>query len=284
MPSVTPFQPPTLSQSKKRRRDDDHSEVQMSLCGSQKSSPWSRSANSDLGCRTTQYDAEPQNLLCAINNNERLILPSSGRGGASLLNMPRKMIPIPMNKRFRVFSENEGHFHPQHQGSPAGHPSQHLQQSQLYHAHPEYSTPPTSLQNSRTIAAKTMNPTALLSPCHICHRKPTKRSDLDSFADCMGCGQRACFVCIRACQGWLPPSVSEEEEEENLSASFTMKDVDDSSPDQEPDEKQRKGGGGFEGGWSGRGHRAMICSRCCVERGSEGDVVCLGCLAWMEGA
>ena len=36
-------------------------------------------------------------------------------------------------------------------------------------------------------------------------------------------------------------------------------------------------------GWSGRGHREVICSGCCVERGSEGDVVCLGCLAGMEG-
>lgn len=51
------------------------------------------------------------------------------------------------------------------------------------------------------------------------------------------------------------------------------------------DEQQGASGGGEEqvGGWTGRGHRDMICSRCCVERGSYGDVVCLGCLAWMEG-
>ncbi|KAL2685410.1 hypothetical protein Neosp_006508 [[Neocosmospora] mangrovei] len=34
---------------------------------------------------------------------------------------------------------------------------------------------------------------AVLAPCHICHRKPTKKSDLDSFAECQGCGERTCF-------------------------------------------------------------------------------------------
>jgi hypothetical protein len=27
-----------------------------------------------------------------------------------------------------------------------------------------------------------------------------------------------------------------------------------------------------------REHKRMICSRCCVERGTEGEVCCLGCL------
>jgi hypothetical protein len=31
------------------------------------------------------------------------------------------------------------------------------------------------------------------------------------------------------------------------------------------------------------GHRGRICSRCCVERGAEGDVWCLGCLRTEEG-
>jgi hypothetical protein len=26
------------------------------------------------------------------------------------------------------------------------------------------------------------------------------------------------------------------------------------------------------------GHRRMVCSRCCVEKGTEGEVCCLGCL------
>ncbi|XXG94713.1 hypothetical protein Hte_000970 [Hypoxylon texense] len=287
MPSVTPFQPLALTPSKKRRRDDDHSEVQVPLYASPQSSLWSWSANRDVGSRSTQSDTEPQNLLCPIDNNERLILPpTSGWGGeaTSVLNMPRKVIPVPVSKRFRVFNENEEH-HQQHMHQLSHHHSQQpllqqplLQQSHLFHGHSEYSTPPDSPQDfPTTIIPKSVNPAALLSPCHICHRKPTKRSDLDSFADCLGCGQRACFVCIRECQGWLPPTFPSNlvKEEQSLSSSFTMTDADGPSPGHEL--------GGFYEGWSGRGHRAMICSRCCVERGSEGDVVCLGCLAWMEG-
>ena len=31
------------------------------------------------------------------------------------------------------------------------------------------------------------------------------------------------------------------------------------------------------------GHRQMVCSGCCVERGVDGDVVCLGCLPYAAG-
>jgi hypothetical protein len=27
----------------------------------------------------------------------------------------------------------------------------------------------------------------------------------------------------------------------------------------------------------------VVCSRCCIERGAEGDVTCLGCFSRMEG-
>ncbi|KAI1382242.1 hypothetical protein F4677DRAFT_19580 [Hypoxylon crocopeplum] len=281
MPSVTPFELPMPSPSKKRRRDDDSGEVKVSMYGSSKPSTTPIFTNSDIGSRTTQYNESP-NLLSTINNNERLIPPSSSRGAVSLLNMPRKAIPLPVNKKVRLVNENdETHIHSHHNGSPAGHSPQ---QSHFSHAHPEYSTPPASPHHSRSGTNTVTNPSAPLSPCHICHRKPTKKSELDSFADCMGCGQRACFVCVRACQGWLPPS----DEEENLSASFIMQDVDDNglepiSDTEESSRKQRKGEGP-KGGWIGRGHRKMVCSRCCVERGVEGDVVCLGCLAGMEGA
>ncbi|EPE31525.1 hypothetical protein GLAREA_12281 [Glarea lozoyensis ATCC 20868] len=40
-----------------------------------------------------------------------------------------------------------------------------------------------------------------LSPCHICRRKPTSKHELDGFADCEGCGERTCYVCIRECLG-----------------------------------------------------------------------------------
>ncbi|KAI1383261.1 uncharacterized protein F4822DRAFT_419943 [Hypoxylon trugodes] len=233
MPSVTPFELPMLSPTKKRRRE-------------------------------------------GTDDEQRFIFPSTGLDTASLINKSRKIVPLPASKRFRLVSESEEHYLTHN----ASHIS-HSQQSHLSHAHPEHQTALTSQHGRLGTSSRSVNTSALLSPCHICHRKPTKKSDLDSFADCMGCGQRACFICIRACQGWLPPST---EEEADLSASFTMRDVDDDiSNDQESDEKQEKGGGP-EDGWMGRGHREMVCSRCCVERGSEGDVVCLGCLAGMEGA
>ncbi|KAK4673010.1 hypothetical protein QC763_108030 [Podospora pseudopauciseta] len=123
--------------------------------------------------------------------------------------------------------------------------------------------------------------TSLLTPCHICSRKPTKKSDLDSFADCQGCGQRTCYVCIRECLGWSPPS---QQPPPPLSLqtepSFTMIDVD-STEEQQPPPPVESGGWTTKGG--GAGHRKMVCSRCCVERGQDGDVVCLGCLPFVEG-
>ncbi|KAI1768279.1 hypothetical protein GGR53DRAFT_462533 [Hypoxylon sp. FL1150] len=272
MPSATPFEVPTLAPAKKRRRDGDHIESQITL--------------------TTRNDTQPQAPLGTINNNERLIVPSPSRGNdGTLVNIPRNVMPMPVAKKFRVLSSE--HLHP---GYLIPSQSLSLQQSPLFHhAHPDYSTSPASPQVAQTITtAKSMTTTpALLSPCHICHRKPTKRPDLDSFADCMGCGQRACYVCIRACEGWLPPSLpTEAEYDAQMSESFTMKDADDDFGSTEYlDEpvlhEQQPGtssdGGELQGGWSGRGHRDVICSRCCVERGRDGDVVCLGCLAWLEG-
>lgn len=144
----------------------------------------------------------------------------------------------------------------------------------------------------------------LLAPCHVCHRKPTKKSHLDSFADCQGCGERTCFVCIRQCYGRV--TTAEEggegslEEQEMLSRSFQMEDFtndgDVTSATQDQQDQQQhlspasgtgmehvRAHGQSQKGWHARGHRSVICSRCCVERGAEGDVVCLGCLSGMEG-
>lgn len=130
----------------------------------------------------------------------------------------------------------------------------------------------------------------LLAPCHVCHRRPTKKSHLDSYADCQGCGERTCFVCIRQCQERA--AVEEEDstlsEQEMLSRSFHMKDFTDdhTTPEDQhppPTPASEKAFGQGAGGWHARGHRSVICSRCCIERGAEGDVVCLGCLSSMEG-
>lgn len=132
-----------------------------------------------------------------------------------------------------------------------------------------------------------------LTPCHICHRKPTKKSHLDSFAQCQGCGEQTCFVCVRECMGWNVDDGSVLCEQEVLSRSFHMDDADDdaaarfehssvqgnnNSQDGHDDEELRRKG------WDAGGHRGVVCSRCCIERGSEGDIVCLGCLPRLEGA
>ncbi|KAI0443626.1 hypothetical protein F4803DRAFT_549896 [Xylaria telfairii] len=283
MPSaISPEYFMASSPTKKRRREDT-GEVQMSF---------------------STLEA-PQNRMSPINNNERLVR-SSSRGSTSSFGVPRKVIALPMSKKFRFVGDHHHHHHEQlhshylhHNDFPPSALSQ-SQQSHFSHAHPEQppaaSVPP---HQTRPAAART-NSSALLSPCHVCHRKPTKKSDLDSFGDCTGCGERTCFVCLRACQGWVPTSNGDRlnhipTEAEDLSTSFTMQDADNeesvqsqaekSTDTQKPQQKQKKGEGGGDGvgSWYGRGHHSVICSRCCVEKGSEGDVVCLGCLAGMEG-
>jgi hypothetical protein len=45
----------------------------------------------------------------------------------------------------------------------------------------------------------------------------------------------------------------------------------------------RKEDGDSYGSEEGTGHRRMVCSRCCVERGPDGEVRCFGCLRVEEG-
>ncbi|KAJ3496436.1 hypothetical protein NLG97_g2653 [Lecanicillium saksenae] len=126
------------------------------------------------------------------------------------------------------------------------------------------------------------------APCHICHRRPTKKSDLDSFAQCEGCNEQTCFVCIRQCYGRGDMS-SVLSEQEALSRSFHMEDADatastkDShdldgwSPTQLQQDRPKQTNTSTQN-WAACGHRSVVCSGCCVEKGPEGEVVCLGCL------
>ncbi|EPE03959.1 hypothetical protein F503_04807 [Ophiostoma piceae UAMH 11346] len=117
---------------------------------------------------------------------------------------------------------------------------------------------------------------SLMLPCHVCQRKPRRKSDLDSQADCEGCGQRACFVCLRECAGWAANGFRDdcggqtptEDASEHGLCHFGL------SPHQSSRKPSSRP-------WSvsSRGHRRIICSRCCVERGQDGEVVCLGCMA-----
>jgi len=103
----------------------------------------------------------------------------------------------------------------------------------------------------------------VLSPCHICHRKPTVRRDLDSYGDCEACGERTCFICLRECLG----PVVREEEGDRMGMSFEM------GVEGEGDAVGQR--------WdrrSSKRHWGVVCSRCCCERGVDGLVWCLGCL------
>ncbi|KAF7868469.1 hypothetical protein EAF04_005000 [Stromatinia cepivora] len=116
---------------------------------------------------------------------------------------------------------------------------------------PAETEPRTEQMKEKEKSAGTMD----LRACHICRRKPTVKKELDAFANCEGCAKRTCWVCIRECLGGWGGKMGMVEE----------------------------GGGMDEGkdeGWGGKGmqHRGMVCSRCCVERGTEGEVLCLGCL------
>lgn len=103
-----------------------------------------------------------------------------------------------------------------------------------------------------------------LSPCVVCARRPRVKGDLlgGGFGVCDGCGERVCCVCVRRCGGGGRDNKGEEMEE---SGGEGNEDV--------------RGNPEWGGGAS---HCEVICSRCCVERGEEGEVRCLGCL-WKEG-
>ncbi|GAB0133642.1 hypothetical protein EsDP_00002045, partial [Epichloe bromicola] len=161
--------------------------------------------------------------------------------------------------------------------------------------------PPDQQPNIHVGGKTPFRPTAaVLAPCYICHRRPTKKSDLDSFAQCEGCEEVACFVCVRLCHGWnADDAMSVMSEQEMLSRSFPMGDADDmAEADGEPqhgghlrryteggnEEKQEDEARRWGKGWAASRHRSVVCSRCCVERGRDGEVVCLGCLSGMPGA
>ncbi|KAH7370515.1 hypothetical protein BKA65DRAFT_532133 [Rhexocercosporidium sp. MPI-PUGE-AT-0058] len=121
-----------------------------------------------------------------------------------------------------------------------------------------------------------------LSPCHICRRKPTVRSELDAFGDCKCCGERTCYICTRKCEGpgvmWRASIHAKQTLDGecmvledacyggSLGIGMGHRLDDDSGQD-----KHFEDGGRSE-------HRDQICSACCLERGPEGDIWCLGCL------
>lgn len=151
--------------------------------------------------------------------------------------------------------------------------------------------------SSATISTTTSTPASTrlsnTTPCHICHRRPQRRSDLDSLADCEGCGQRTCFVCIRECPGWPGADSVVPADTQHVPAARGMDHPGEGEHTDSNSSSSNTGRQGTTGQKTARlrttwshgssGHRRMICSRCCMERGQDGEVVCLGCLPFVEG-
>jgi len=38
-----------------------------------------------------------------------------------------------------------------------------------------------------------------LRPCHICHKAPTRKKDLENYHECERCSEQTCFICARQC-------------------------------------------------------------------------------------
>ncbi|KAM0248658.1 hypothetical protein ACHAQJ_009365 [Trichoderma viride] len=195
---------------------------------------------------------------------------------------------LPPTKRFRtIHDDNEAHGHGDMHSSHRRNASRELATTTAQGTH---------ASNAGKSPVKMSG--MVLMPCHVCHRRPTKKSDLDSFARCQSCQEQTCFICIRECQSQSPnktatPPLSEDEDV--LSPSFHMDDADDCtmSPSSNIHAQQHNNNihaTGRQGMFSMRAaagssiHHAMICSRCCVEEGAEGEVVCLGCLSNMDTA
>ncbi|KAB5563477.1 hypothetical protein GE09DRAFT_785257 [Coniochaeta sp. 2T2.1] len=289
MPAVTQQQPDQTtihSSNKKRRRDDDDA-----------TSP-------HLG--TPSYEAYVLNppSWASHNNNNHLHIPSDHHQVHNLFahaphhhqHRPVKSLPSPAAKRLK-------------ECSPVSITNQQQQQ--------QLRSPPPEPTNQPQPARQDSSAQQLLARCHICGRKPTRKSDLDSFASCEGCGQRTCFVCLRECGDWR----TEEEQRRwndgyhHQETSFTMGDADDQAEGlrmkklgvlagmdegrqhmegstqtaeearNRAEERDMEDGQQHDtkDGWAAGGHRKRICSRCCLERGPDGDVVCLGCLPFVEG-
>ena len=149
------------------------------------------------------------------------------------------------------------------------------------------------MQDSSDSAVTTRKPKVDLSPCHICRRKPTLKAELDAFADCEVCAERTCYICFRECIG---PGVENRramewaQEQGSGSLNFSFSGSDDGMDQGGTSRLElaslsyilRPGGDADkERGWEKSRmveHKRMICSRCCVEKGTEGEVWCFGCL------
>ncbi|KAK3953226.1 hypothetical protein QBC32DRAFT_123353 [Pseudoneurospora amorphoporcata] len=194
----------------------------------------------------------------------------------------RKIIPIAINKKQRMSVSDDVHH-----------------REDIHHGMRAKSNSPTSASHHHHQKQQhaLLSKVKCLDRCHICCRKPSKKADLDSYADCEGCGQRTCYVCMRQCPGWTSSfhhqgrnqhTGGQEGQTNDIRLassspenSFTMLDAD-AEADVDLDEKKSQRSKQTTG-WHANGHRETICGQCCEERGDNGDVVCFGCLPSFGG-
>ncbi|KXX80533.1 hypothetical protein MMYC01_202596 [Madurella mycetomatis] len=244
MPSVAQ-ESPTVQSCKKRRRDDNnnnhnnnnhhhHHHHQLQLYADVLAISIPSGANHHPFPSSHNASTTPRGAIFVDKNFDHGVLFQHQHQHQHLHHSSphttaRKIIPLQSAKRRRTsvdrdVATSEGE---PMQRSPCNSPSQkqqqQLQQQRLHHAKAA------GKSRQTTAAADAPPSTALIDRCHICFRKPTKKSDLDSFADCQGCGQRTCYVCIRECLGWDPnlqPELLASPPTAATDASFTMLDAD----------------------------------------------------------
>lgn len=282
MPSAARDEP-VIPSFKKRRRDDASSvDVHLPLYAPMLPGPMILDADYAFGS-AAQVHGEDSIYAVVKDNHARIFHANSGperspSHGHSPL--PRRILPLPVAKKMRIASEADSHMRSR-SNSPTI-PRHHQQQHKLYTSSTTWREE--LQQTNANIQARPQQPSptpyrtapsSLLRRCHICHRKPAKKADLDSFADCQGCGERTCYVCIRECLGWRAG-------QENGNSNNTSNNNDAQGGLDDKDQRPGEPSSG-KSDWVSGGHRQMVCSRCCVEKGPDGDVVCLGCLPFVDG-
>ncbi|RKF55738.1 hypothetical protein OnM2_087011 [Erysiphe neolycopersici] len=93
--------------------------------------------------------------------------------------------------------------------------------------------------------------------CHICRRKPLHKNETEFCSTCESCHRSTCYVCLRQCNG------------KGIESNKGIKSQD-SSSDFSPNEHATES--------RLNTHYENICSRCCVEQRTDGEVRCFGCL------
>lgn len=271
MPSIAPAPPSQIFNARKRRRDDNHSssvpldgsamsfEMQMKIATRYAYFLFSILSHPDIELTTnvsSPHMARRQTTtlleadkVCDIFNQRKHMLPRSR-------DAPKRQRPSGSSDTWNTIDDME---------TAVG-----------YCAKQQNGIPP--VQTPVKID---------LSPCYICHRKPSERKELDGYSNCENCGRRTCYVCIRQCEGFGVGIVGRGEdwiEDEERDKTFRGPELISSEMTFSFHENMVCVD---RGRWDGRNiwkserrleHKGKVCSRCCVEKGSDGEVWCLQCL------